>query len=115
MRQPKIQSELQLALDNAGLGNDVIASKIQEGLEATYVKKDGGTQYKDYHAIHKYLDMAVKIGGGYAPEKHEIKQEKLTLIVTPEVIKGLKDARAITEADLEILDAEVIEEKTTDA
>lgn len=92
-RQPKIQNEIQLALERAGLTDDTLALKMKEGQNATYVKKDGGTKYKDFHAIHKYLDMQVKIGGGYAPEKHEIKQEKLILNITLDTIKGLKDAR----------------------
>ena len=114
MKQPKIQSELQSALERAGLGDDVIASKIAEGLESTFVKKDGGTTYKDYHAIHKYLDMAIKIGGGFAPEKHEIRQEKLTLIVTPEVIKGLEDSKVLTKAEAEVIYSERLKETLDD-
>lgn len=111
MKQPRIMSELQVALEKAGLDDDVIANKLKEGLEAYYVKKDDGTEYPDFHAREKYIVDLIKVKGGFAPEKHEIKQEKLTLIVTPEVIKGLKDAKAVTEAELEVLDAEVIEEE----
>jgi len=111
MKQPKIQNEIQLALERAGLTDDTIAEKIKEGQNATYVKKDGGKKYKDFHAIHKYVDMQVKIGGGYAPEKHEIKQEKLVVILSPELRKGLIDAEAMTEDEMEVIEAEVIKEE----
>lgn len=113
MKQPRIMSELQEALDKEGLGNSKIAEMLKEGLEAYYVKKDGGVEYPDFHARDKTIDKLIKIGGGYAPEKHEIRHEKLTLIVTPEVIKGLKDARAITDADIDVIEAEVIEEEAS--
>lgn len=105
MKQPKIQNEIQLALEKAGLTNDSLADGIKDGQQATYVKKDKGKAYPDYHARHKYYDMQVKIEGGYAPEKHEIKQEKLILNVTLDTIKGLKDARG------DIVDGEVLEEE----
>lgn len=113
MKQPKIQTELQVALENAGLTDDTIADKIEEGQQATYVKKDGGTEYPDYHARHKYVDMQIKIGGGYAPEKHEIKQEKLVVILSPELRKGLIDAEAMTEDEMEVIEAEVIKEESS--
>ena len=114
-RQPKIQTELQQALVKAGLTDDTVAEKIDEGQKATYVKKDGGTEYPDYHARHKYVDMQIKIGGGYAPEKHEIQQKKLVIILSPELRKGLIDARAITEAEAEVIEAAVLEEDKLDA
>jgi len=112
MKQPKIQTELQLALEGAGLTDDTIAERIKEGQNATYVKKDGGKKYTDFHAIHKYVDMQIKIGGGYAPEKHEIKQEKLVVILSPELRKGLLDAEAMTEDEMEVIEAEVIKEES---
>lgn len=115
MRQPKIQTELQLALEKAGLTDETIAEKIKEGQKATYVRKDGGKKYPDYHARHKYLDTQIKIGGGYAPEKHEIQQKKLVVILSPELRKGLIDARAITEAEAGVIEAEVLEEQELDA
>ena len=109
MKQPKIQTELQVALENAGLTDATLADKIKEGQESTYVKKDGGIEYPDNHARHKFLDMQIKIGGGYAPEKHEIQQKKLVVILSPELRKGLIDARAITEAEAEVIEAEANE------
>ena len=116
-RQPHIQTALQQALEKEDLNDDKVASEIKDGLKSTYVKKDGGTAYTDFHARHKYLDTLIKIKGGYAPEKHEIRQEKLTLIVTPDVIKGLKDSKAITDDEADVIEAEIIGEQdgTTDS
>ena len=114
MKQPKIQNEIQLALERAGLTNDSLADGIKEGQEATYVKKDKGKAYPDYHARHKYYDMQVKIEGGYAPEKHEIKQEKLVVVLSPELRKGLLDAEAMTEDEMEVVEADVIEEERSE-
>jgi len=111
MKQPKIQNALQQALDKAGITDELIAKKIKQQLEAYHVKKDGGKKYPDYHARDKGIDKVIKIKGGYAPEKHEIRQEKLVLIITPETIKGLKDAKAITEADVEVIEAEALKEE----
>ena len=107
MRQPKIRTELQLALEKAGLTDDTLAEGLKEGQEATYVRKDGGTAYPDYHARHKYYDTQIKIEGGYAPEKHEITQKKLILNITIDTIKGLKDARG----DTEVVDGELLEDE----
>jgi hypothetical protein len=111
MKNPKILTAIQQEMDNLNVDTHAIVRKIKEGLNAYRVIKDGGKKYKDFHAQHKFLDMALKIRGDYAPEKHEIKQEKLILVITAETIKGLKDAEAITEADAEIITAEAIEEK----
>ena len=111
MKQPKIQTEIQKALVDAGLTDNTAAERIEEGQKAMYVKKDKGKEYPDWHARHKYLDMQIKIGGGYAPEKHEIKQERLVVILSPELRKGLIDAEAITEDEMEVIEAEVIKEE----
>jgi hypothetical protein len=111
MKQPKIMSALQKALDDAGITDSMIADKLREQLEAWYVKKDGGEKYPDFHARDKAIDKSIKIKGGYAPEKHEIKQEKLVLIVTPETVKGLKDSRVLDKQNEKFIEAQVIEEE----
>lgn len=110
-QQPKIQNEIQLALKKVGLDDESAARKLKEGQEATYVKKDKGKEYPDYHARHKYLDTQIKLEGWYAPEKHEMQQKKLVVILSPELRKGLIDARAITEAEAEVIEEEVLEEQ----
>lgn len=111
MKNPKIQTALQEELDALGVDKELIVRKIKQGLNSYRVIKDGGAKYKDFHAIIKYLDMWMKIGGHYAPEKHEIKQEKLVIILSPELRKGLIDAEAITEDEAKIIEVEILEEK----
>lgn len=101
MMNPKIVTALQIELENQGVTREKIVKKINEGLNATRVIKDGGKKYKDYHAIHKFLDTYLKITGEYAPEKHQIEEKRITIVITPETLKGLKDAKAITDADIE--------------
>lgn len=115
MRQPKIQTALQTELEKAGLGDKKVASEIKNGLKATYVKKDGGKLYPDFHARHKFLDTAIKIKGGYAPEKHEIEQKQLIIILSPELKRGLIDAKAMTEEESEVIEAEILEEEKINA
>jgi len=120
VRRPDIQTDIQIALDNAGLTDDTLAKRIKEGQKATYVKKDGGTKYKDFHAIHKFCDMQVKIKGGYAPEKTEHVETRMVFDVTPDAIKAWRDG-GIPEKEIEVLmgsakdsdviDAEIIEEE----
>jgi hypothetical protein len=110
MQNPKIQTAIQVEMDRLDVNTEKIVKKIKQGMNAYRVIKDGGKKYKDFHAQHKFLDMALKIRGDYAPEKHEIRQEKLTLIITPETLKGLKDSEAITEAEAEAITAEATEE-----
>ena len=111
MKNPKILTAIQQEMDNLKVDTYAIVRKIKEGLNAYRVIKDGGKKYKDFHAQHKFLDMALKIRGDYAPEKHEIRQKKLILVITAETIKGLKDAGAITDEDAEVITVEAIEEE----
>lgn len=110
MKNPKILTAIQQEMDNLNVDTHAIVRKIKEGLNAYRVIKDGGKKYKDFHAQHKFLDMALKIRGDYAPEKHEIRQEKLVIILSPALRKGLIDAEAISEDEMEIIEAEALEE-----
>lgn len=111
IQNPKIQTAIQVEMDKQGTTTEKIARKIDEGMEAFRVIRDKGKEYPDFHVRKEYVDMALKIRGDYAPEKHEIRQEKLILVITPETIKGLKDAGAITDDDAETITAEAIEEE----
>ncbi len=113
MKNEKIQTAIQVEMDKQGTTTEKIAQKIDEGMDAYRVIRDGGREYPDFHVRKEYIDMAVKIRGDYAPEKHEIRQEKLTLIITPEVLKGLKDSEAITDAEADVITAEVIDAEHT--
>ena len=111
MKNPKIQTAIQIEMDRIGTTTEKIARKIDEGMDAYRVIRDKGKKYPDFHVRKEYIDMAVKIRGDYAPEKHQITQEKLVLIITPETIKGLKDAEAITESEVDVITAEIVEEE----
>jgi hypothetical protein len=106
MNNPKILTAIQAELESQGVDKVRIVKKINEGLEATRVIKDGGKKYEDFHARHKFLDMLLKVRGDYAPEKHQIEEKRITIVITPETIKGLKDAGAVTDADIEELSRE---------
>ena len=110
MKNPKIQTALQEELDSLGVDKELVVRKLKAGLNAYRVIRDGGKKYKDFHAIHKYLDMYMKLEGHYAPEKHEIRQEKLIIVLSPELRKGLIDAEAITEDEAQVIEAEVLDE-----
>ena len=110
-RQPMIQTMLQLALEKKGLTDDKVADVLDDGLKSFYVKKDGGTEYPDFHAREKYLVDLIKIKGGFAPEKHEISEKRIILMITPDFKKGLKDSGLIGEEEEKIIDAEIIKEE----
>ena len=112
MMNPKILTALQKELDALGVDKALIVRKIKKGLNATRVIKDGGKKYPDFHAQHKFLDMLLKIRGDYAPEKHEIKQERLVIVLGADMRKGLIDAEAITEEEADIIEAEIVEEES---
>ena len=112
MRNPKIQTALQEELELLGVTKELIVRKLKQGLNAYRVLKDDGKKYKDFHAIVKYLDMYMKLEGHYAPEKHELKQERLVIVLGADMRKGLIDAEAITEEEADIIEAEIVEEES---
>jgi len=119
-RQPEFLTALQIVLDEEGLDDLVVAETIKKGLSAFYVRKDGGKEYPDFHAIEKYLTQLIKIKGGYAPEKTEHIEKRMVFNVTPEAIKALRDCEVPKEeievlvgsvGDSEVIDAEIVEDK----
>lgn len=119
-KQPEFLTALQIVLDAEGLDDLKIAQTIKEGLSATYVRKDEGKEYPDWHAIDKFLDKLIKIKGGYAPEKTEHIEKKMVFNVTPETIKAMRDCDIPkdeikilvgSEEDSDVIDAEIVEEK----
>lgn len=113
-QQPHIQTMLQQALERKGLTDDKVADVLDDGLKAFFVKKDGGTEYPDFHAREKYLVNLIKIKGGFAPEKHEVTEKRIILMITPDFKKGLLDSGLINKKDEEIIDAEIIKEEDDD-
>lgn len=113
MGMPKIQTALQKALEEKGVDDNKLALKLKQGLNAkTAPKKEGGKQYPDHYIRHKFLETAIKIKGGFAPEKHEIEHKQIILNITAETIKGLKDAKAITEEEAEVIEGELLEDES---
>lgn len=96
------RTEMQIALENKRVNAARLARKIKAGLDATNAAKYSkeGTviqeENPDFAIQQKYIDMTLKIRGDYAPEKTEIEHKVITLNLTPEFIKGLKDSKAIT-------------------
>lgn len=119
-KQPEFLTALQTVLDEEGLNDLVIAQTIKKGLDAYYVRKDGGQEYPDFHAIDKALTQLIKIKGGYAAEKTEHIEKRMIFNVTPETIKAMRDC-AIPEEEIEVLvspeedsnviDAEIVTDK----
>lgn len=107
--QPKIQNALMVAMEKAGVTDSNISRKIKQGMNAKYPpKRDGAKQYPDYFTRKHYIDMVLKVRGDYAPEKHEISQKQIVIVMNPETIKGLVDAKAVSEEEAEVLEAEII-------
>lgn len=95
------------AMEDVGITSPLVAAKMYEGMNAmTPPKKEGGQRYEDYFVRKQYLDMYFRLQGMYAPEKHEINEKRIVIVMTPEVVNGLKDARAI---DGEVIDVEEID------
>ncbi|MHA2313964.1 MAG: hypothetical protein ACXACF_01540 [Candidatus Hermodarchaeia archaeon] len=107
MMNEKILTALQMELEALDVNKTLIVRKIKQGLNATRVIRDGGKKYPDFHARHKFLDMLLKVRGDYAPEKHQIEEKKITIVITPETLRGLRDSKAITDAEIEELEREV--------
>ena len=102
-----VRNYLFAEMEKVGITSPLVATKMYEGLHAmTPPKKEGGERYEDYFVRKQYLDMYFRLRGMYAPEKHEIQEKKVVIIMTADTVKGLLDSRAITEE--EILDLEEI-------
>lgn len=109
MMNQKMLTALQAELEALEVNKELIVRKIKEGLNATRVIRDGGKKYEDFHARHKFLDMLLKVRGDYAPEKHQIEEKRITIVITPETLRGLKDAKAITDADIKEISKETLD------
>jgi len=111
MCQDKIKSLLLREMEKAGISEGYLATKLREGLEATLApKKDGGEKHPDYFVRGQYFDKAVRIRGDYAPEKVEHTRRVINITVTPDFIRGLVDAKAIDESEVNALEAEIVED-----
>jgi len=105
MRQPKILTALECELEKQGIDDGYLVNKIKEGLEAFYVKKDGGQEYPDFHAIEKMIRTVLLVKKDIA-EGGDVRNTQVNIILSPELMKGLVDSGKITDIEAE----EVIDE-----
>ena len=73
LKKPKISRAIDFYMEEAGLTEDVIVQKIQEGLSANLVGDYKGVPFEsdipDQKVRHKYLNTAIDIKGLKAPQK----------------------------------------------
>lgn len=111
LREPTVLTALQTAMDKAGITNKYKASKMKEGMEATYptkLSKDGHVLQAgapDFFTRGMYLDKALKVGGDYSPERH-IEEKTLTINLNMEMARGLIDCGAVTVEEIQRLDGD---------
>ena len=98
-------------MEKVGITDPYIAQKMKEGMEAeTKPLKEDGQRYEDYFVRKQYIDMYFRYHGLYAPEKSEHTKKVIVLNMTPQFIEGLLDTEKISEAEAEVLEAEIIQE-----
>lgn len=96
-----------------GINDDTIARKMSEGMDAMAPpRKEGGTRYEDQFTRRLYLDMYFRLRGLYAPEKTEHVEKRIVINMTQEFMKGLIDAGAVKQEELDYIEGEVIHENT---
>ncbi len=109
MRNPRILTAIQEAMEKAGIHDEYLAKKLKEGLEATYPMKYSSRgrviqeREPDYFTRAIYLDKAFRIRGDFAPEKQEVTEKRISIVITPELVKGLLDSEAISVEELKEL------------
>lgn len=105
MREPRILTEIQKALAKEGIHEGYIARKIKEGLEAVYPKKYAANgqlvqdNEPDFFTQSVWMDKLLRIRGDYAPERFESVSKSIELKLDLTLVKGLKDAGAITDVE----------------
>lgn len=100
------------ALEKRGVTGDLIAERIRSGLDAMKPRRfspKGAVieeESPDHIARNLYLDKVLRITGAGAPEHVELDESRyLTIVLTPEILKSLKDVEAIP------VEAEIITEE----
>lgn len=124
MKNPAIQNELARQMEKVGITDNYLAKKIKQGLNArTAPQKDGGTRYDDQFVRKQWADIAIRVKGGYAPEKIQTEHKIIQLVIDGNMVKALKDSKALSKKEIEeleaidheeIIDAEFTEECESD-
>lgn len=91
LTKPNIINAIQEALPE-----ELLARKHLEGLEATSLYGKDAHEHDDYATRARYLDMAYKLRGSYAAEKHltvnvDVKADPATLALAEEFEAKLKE------------------------
>jgi hypothetical protein len=117
MKTEAVQTAIQQEMFNQGITDTLLSKKMKDGLGANYPAKFSAKtgqllqeEAPDFYTRKQYIDMILKIRGDYAPEKHQIEKKEIVIILNAEVVKGLKDAKAITDVEAEVLEAELVQE-----
>lgn len=108
MRQPKIRQELARLLETEGVDDARLAKKLDEILDATLVKKDGGREYPDYPTQLRAVETVFRVKRDIAADGSTVSQTQINIVLSPELLKGLKDSKVLSEE--EIIELEEIEE-----
>lgn len=70
----RVRDRIQDILKDNGLGLDVIAVKLREGLEATKIVGNSNDfiEVPDYITRHKYIDTLLRLQDQYPTDKHMV-------------------------------------------
>ena len=110
-KQPIIRDALARELERVGATDDRVANVLGEGLDATLVKKDGGREYVDYEVRRRYAELILKVKKDLEADGSNVSNTQINIVLSPELVKGLVDSGAVTEAEVIELQHEPIEEK----
>lgn len=103
-------TSIKKALLDEGVNDKKIAKRINEGLDALRPAKYSvkgdiiAEEVPDQKIRQEYVDIVLKIFGHYAPEKSQVEKRTIVLNITPELLKGLIDAKAITPEEVKELE-----------
>lgn len=102
---PKFRKELECQIAKAGITDSLLATKLREGLDSMVPpRKEGGKLHADNFVRKQYLDVIFKLRGDYAPERTEITEKQVIINFDADLLKALRDSRAIDMGDVEILE-----------
>lgn len=99
IENPRVLTYMARLMDNAGITDEKLVAKIDEGLEAMRIQgtDDNFIEVADHNARHKYLDTALKLKQHYPKEEGAtnttnilvIPQELITkYAIAPNATKG---------------------------
>jgi len=104
--QEHIQGALTKALEDAGLTDDFIATRLKEGADATYPEKKSKEgvvlvpkDQPDFFTRHKYIETTMKAKGKLAQEGANGKNTQINIIGTPDTAKGFLDSGVINKKE----------------